>query len=395
MEPGRPVVTEVPASVPEAAQIGLPRPPDVAGRRIATLADSPARFTALLEALYLARPRAFGLDTETANFERGGLYRESPSLLQLAFRRTEGDVRVAVIDLLAIRDVRPLQPFLIHPTAVVFAHNYAYDGRMLTRLGLRPRCVYDTCRAARVLYEGAGRLADLSERLLGTPMAKEMQVSDWGRRPLSREQIAYAARDAADTLVIGEIVRQILPELPDGLPALPPGGRAAYRALVAWRAEVAGAARVYPEDVLPQRTLREVAIRRPATPGALRQVPGIGDTRLERYGAGVLTTLAAVELASLVAGTVLSGLRVSAADLADDGIHLRLSGLDPAAPTARAVLAAAPQCVRAALETSQPWRMLRPALAGLRLGCAVEDTAANGEAEGMGRVLPLFTGLSV
>jgi hypothetical protein len=59
------------------------------------------------------------------------------------------------------------------------------------------------------------------------------------------------------------------------------------------------------------------------------------------------------------------------------------------------VLAAAPQCVRAALETNQPWRLLRPALAGLRLGCAVEDTASTGEAEGMGRVLPLFTGFSV
>src|SRR5438067_604518 len=120
MEPGRPVVTEVPATVLDTAQIGIPRPVDVAGRRTATLADSPARFTSLLERLYLARPRAFGLDTETANFERGGLYRESPSLLQLAFRRTEGDVRVVVIDLLAIRDVRPLQPFLVHPTTVVF-----------------------------------------------------------------------------------------------------------------------------------------------------------------------------------------------------------------------------------------------------------------------------------
>src|SRR5579871_6737355 len=119
MEPDRPVVTEVPATVARTAQIGFPRPVDIAGRRLASLADSPTRFAALLENLYLTRPRALGLDTEAANFERGGLYRESPSLLQLAYRVAEGDVRVAVIDLLAIRDVRPLQPFLAHPSAIV------------------------------------------------------------------------------------------------------------------------------------------------------------------------------------------------------------------------------------------------------------------------------------
>jgi len=387
MDPGRPIVTDVPAPVPEHALIGIPRPVEIAGRRLATLVDTPGRFTALLESLYLARPTAFGVDTETANFEKGGLYRESPSLLQLAFRARDEDVRVAVVDLLAVRDVRPLQPFLVHPAAIVFAHNYAYDGRMLTRVGLRPRCVYDTCRAARVLYEGGARLADLSERLLGTPMEKELQVSDWGRRPLSREQIAYAARDAADTLVIGEIVRGILPDLPDSLPPLPPGGRAAYRALTAWRADVATAARVYPEDVLPQRTLRELALRRPTTPADLRATPGIGETRLARYGAGILGALAAAELAALVAGTTLAGLRVAAAHLEDDGVHLRLEADPHFAPTA-----ATPAVLAAALAEPRPWRLLRPALAGLRLSSVLGGGPEHVPDPG-GRILPLFGGV--
>ncbi len=387
MDPGRPIVTDVPAPVPEHALIGIPRPVEIAGRRLATLVDTPGRFTALLESLYLARPTAFGVDTETANFEKGGLYRESPSLLQLAFRARDEDVRVAVVDLLAVRDVRPLQPFLVHPAAIVFAHNYAYDGRMLTRVGLRPRCVYDTCRAARVLYEGGARLADLSERLLGTPMEKELQVSDWGRRPLSREQIAYAARDAADTLVIGEIVRGILPDLPDSLPPLPPGGRAAYRALTAWRADVATAARVYPEDVLPQRTLRELALRRPTTPADLRATPGIGETRLARYGAGILGALAAAELAALVAGTTLAGLRVAAAHLEDDGVHLRLEADPHFVPTA-----ATPAVLAVALAEPRPWRLLRPALAGLRLS-SVLGGGPEGVPDPGGRILPLFGGV--
>src|SRR5438105_2537198 len=126
MDPGWHTITEVPAVVPPDARIDLVRPQDRAGRRLAMLVDTPARFAAFLASLASTHPRTLGLDTETANIARGGLYRESPSLLQVAFRRPDGDVRVGVTDLLAIRDVRALQPHLVHSPTVVFAHNYAY-----------------------------------------------------------------------------------------------------------------------------------------------------------------------------------------------------------------------------------------------------------------------------
>jgi ribonuclease D len=366
---------------------GLARRADLPGRRTAMLVDTPARFDALLDALARARPRALGLDTEAANIDRGGLYRESPSLLQLAFRDLGGDVRVAVIDLLAIRDVRPLQPVLARPETVVFAHNYAYDERMLLRLGLRPRCVYDTCRAGRVLYEGAGRLADLSERLLETAMDKALQESDWGRRPLSREQIAYAARDAADTLVIGELARRVLPDVPETKPALPPAARAAYRHLLEWRAATAAAMRRFPEDILPQRTMRAIASRHPTAPAELQCIPGMGDTRLARYSTGILTALATAELEALLAGTPLPRLEIAAATLADDGIMVRLATTD-AAPVAFPT--AAPPCLERALRQPQPWRLVRAALAGLRLHVAIEAPPAVWEGERAGQLLSLF-----
>lgn len=346
---------------------------------MASLIDSGARFDALLEALAESRPRAFGVDTEAANFERGGLYRESPSLLQIAFRHVTGDVRVAVIDVLAIRDVRRLQPFLIEPTAVIFAHNYAYDERMLTRMGLRPRCVYDTCRAAHILYDGANRLADLSERLLGAPMDKELQVSDWGRRPLSRAQITYAARDAADTLMIGEIVRQMLPDVPPSPPTLPPYARASYTALISWRATTAAAQRSFPEDVLPQRTLREVALRRPTTQQALAGIAGMGDTRMTRYSLGIFATLATVEMDNLVAGTVLSGARFHAPDIAltDRGLRIRLDFSQTRPEVLRRI--DLPHLLTRAQHHPQMWVDVRPALASMRLSSPML-TQASGRA---------------
>jgi hypothetical protein len=273
---------------------------------------------------------------------------------------------------------------LVRPHTVIFAHHYAYDERMLLRLGLRPRCVYDTCRAGRVLYDGAARLADLAGRVLATPMDKTLQASDWGRRPLSREQVAYAARDAADTLVIGELARELLPEVPEPLPALPPAARAAYRHLLDWRAATAAALRRFPEDILPQRTLRAIALQRPETPAALLGIPGVGATRLARYGVGILTALAEVELAALLAGTPLPTLTIVVAALEDDGLQVQLAAPPSACPTALS------PCLHAALRGVQPWRLVRTALAGLRLRGSIQPRGSkDGQGQGS-RLLPLF-----
>lgn len=39
-------------------------------------------------------------------------------------------------------------------------------------------------------------LSDICEKILGKPLDETMQGSDWGRRPLMREQVMYAALDA-------------------------------------------------------------------------------------------------------------------------------------------------------------------------------------------------------
>jgi DNA helicase II / ATP-dependent DNA helicase PcrA len=80
----------------------------------------------------------------------------------------------------------------------------------------------------------------------------------------------------------------------------PEGGRkpkvaaeddAAVVALKSWRLERARRDAVPPYVVLHDRTVEEIASRRPRTLSDLATISGIGPTKLERYGAEILETL--------------------------------------------------------------------------------------------------------
>jgi ATP-dependent DNA helicase RecQ len=67
------------------------------------------------------------------------------------------------------------------------------------------------------------------------------------------------------------------------------GGR--FAALRAWRRQEAQAQGLPPYVVFQDRTLQEIAAQRPDSLDALAQIPGVGATKLERYGAEVLEVL--------------------------------------------------------------------------------------------------------
>ena len=66
-----------------------------------------------------------------------------------------------------------------------------------------------------------------------------------------------------------------------------------YAALKRWRLERAKADEVPAYVVFHNSTLAEVAARRPKTLNELASVPGVGPTKLERYGEDVLAALSA------------------------------------------------------------------------------------------------------
>jgi hypothetical protein len=165
-----------------------------------TYINDSRRLAALAEAL-LGAP-AMAIDIETASWwDRGA---ERISLIQLAYRDF-GQVRVAVVDALSGLDVSGLRPALESGGVVKAAHNASFDVTRLERhFGLRVSPVHDTCLAARRAGERGYSLKAQAERHLGLTLNKEERLSDWGARPLHPRQIAYAALDAAATLLLYE-----------------------------------------------------------------------------------------------------------------------------------------------------------------------------------------------
>jgi superfamily II DNA helicase RecQ len=71
----------------------------------------------------------------------------------------------------------------------------------------------------------------------------------------------------------------------------PSGDPALEEALRLWRRERAGRDKVPAYIVFADRTLRAIASARPSSLAALRQVDGIGPTKLEMYGDDILAVI--------------------------------------------------------------------------------------------------------
>ena len=151
---------------------------------------------------------ALALDIETINWwDREA---ERVALVQLGFREggEASPIRVAIIDALAGIDLSALRLPLelsLTPKAI---HNAGYDAVRLARhFGIVTSPIFDTMLAARRSGEKKCSLKAQVETHLGFVLDKTEQRSDWSRRPLTREQLEYAALDASCTLLLYE--RQI------------------------------------------------------------------------------------------------------------------------------------------------------------------------------------------
>ncbi|HEX8149815.1 MAG TPA: hypothetical protein VF591_21725 [Pyrinomonadaceae bacterium] len=165
-----------------------------------TYVNDQRRLAALAESL-LAAP-ALALDIETASWWDPRA--ERVSLIQLAYREA-GRLKVAVVDALAGPDVSGLRRALESGEVVKAAHNASFDTSRLHRhFGMRVSPVHDTMLAARRAGERGCSLRAQAERHLWLRLDKGPQQSDWSARPLHPRQIAYAALDAAATLLLYE-----------------------------------------------------------------------------------------------------------------------------------------------------------------------------------------------
>jgi len=157
------------------------------------------RFAALVDEL--AGAEAFGLDAE---FHGESSYYPRLAVLQVATPK-----RAAVVDATLV-DVRPLRPVLEGPGLMV-AHAGEQDLQVLLRAaGAIPARMLDTQIAAGFLGFGSPSLAKLVSELLGVRLEKGARMSDWFKRPLTAEQITYAAADVLHLLDLRRVLEERL-----------------------------------------------------------------------------------------------------------------------------------------------------------------------------------------
>jgi len=220
---------------------------------------------------------------------------------------------VRVIDALAV-DPRPVFAALAaHPRTIV--HAARQDLSIIGRSGLAMPRVIDTQVMA--AFAGLGDqlgLGALTSELLGFPLAKEQQWTDWAKRPLSEAQLAYAIADVSHLHAIyAKLVGKLGPRLPwalaessliaadalaaatqvpedawkniGGLRGLDPLALAVVRELAAWRFRVAHELDKPLGWVLPEKLVIDLARSRPTDPDkvhAVRGLPQLARQRVEQ-----------------------------------------------------------------------------------------------------------------
>lgn len=145
-----------------------------------------------------------GLDTE---FHAERTYSPRLMVVQIAF-----DDASAIVDALAVPDLRPLALALTHTTVV--GHALSADLKIFAdRFDVVPPRIFDSQVAAAFLGYGMQiSLADLVRIVCNVRLAKSQTVSDWSARPLSERQIEYLVGDVAYLLPLYDALRPRLEE---------------------------------------------------------------------------------------------------------------------------------------------------------------------------------------
>ena len=290
--------------------------------------DSQSEFEALIDRL-CAEPR-YALDTE---FHRERTYFPKLALMQFA-----AGGETTLVDPLAV-DMAAL-PRLFAADAVAVLHAAQQDLDVLTHAcGAVPAKIYDTQLASGFLGYSTPSLVSLLMSELKVSAAKGDRLTDWLRRPLSPEQLAYAAADVDHLLALQDVLVAQLDELgrsdwveeaceelrqrpvsgtePEhawlrikDVRMLKPRARGVARAICEWRERRAMAVDVPVRQILPDLAVLGIAQRQPKTAHDLVQARGVE----ERHSKG--------NLAKEILDAVTQGQRAEVSLPAPDGDDL-------------------------------------------------------------------------
>ncbi|NEM99463.1 ribonuclease D [Pontibacter burrus] len=125
---------------------------------------------------------------------------------------TAGNGRCYIIDPFEIENLRLLFTLFEDQTITKIIHHSNNDILLLDKMGCRIRNVMDTDVAAKILNYERSSLATVLKEEFGIEIDKSQQSSNWNKRPLTEQQLHYAALDVVylhqvKTKLVAEIER--------------------------------------------------------------------------------------------------------------------------------------------------------------------------------------------
>ena len=263
----------------------------------------------------LSASRILAIDTE---FVRDKTYYPKLCLIQVA-----ADDVVACIDPLTIDDLSPLKDLLFNPAITKIFHAARQDMEILyLTFGAVPTPVFDTQIAATLL--GLGEqigYANLVSQYLKTDVPKGHARADWEQRPLSKEQLEYAANDVRYLLQIYPMIidklsstgridwlaedfaelgkEELYIPQPDELWLRISGQQklrgvqfAVLQKLAAWRENIAKQKDKPRKWILPDDLLITLSMQMPDKNQQLSRIRGLNSNIIDRYGDEILNVIA-------------------------------------------------------------------------------------------------------
>jgi ribonuclease D len=265
----------------------------------------------------LLAEKVVAVDTEADSFYH---YFDKTCLVQIATRR-----QIYLIDPLALggpAELAPLAPMFASPEIRKIFHAAEYDIFVLKRdCSFQFANLFDTMISAQLLGYPSVGLAGLAERHFAVKLPKDEQRSDWSARPLTPRQLSYAAADVLYLLQLAETPAKELRKLkryrwaqeefetltqrqwPDrefddlgylrikGARKLDSSVLSVLRELYLLRDARAREIDRPPFKVLGNRTLLEIAERKPRKLADLGEIKGITDLLMRRIGRDVMAAV--------------------------------------------------------------------------------------------------------
>jgi ribonuclease D len=248
--------------------------------------------------------------------ERASGYRYGQRAYLVQLRRAGAGT--VLIDPIACPDLSRIDAALADAEAVV--HAASQDLPCLAELGFRPRQLFDTELAGRLLGYPRVALGTLVEEVLGFHLEKGHSAADWSARPLRTELLRYAALDVEVLIELrdalaGELAAQgktewARQEFAAVLAIRPPAARsdpwrrtsgihrvqsrrglAVVRELWTARDRIAQAADLSPRRVLPDTAIIEAARSLPASNAQLLRIGGFAGRQARRHEHEWLTAI--------------------------------------------------------------------------------------------------------